>query len=105
MKYLTLSCSYSSTLTASLPSAANHAVCLTRRYYLFGWAFAYGDKLDDTGNSIGNPFIGTDQFAMAATDGTKYNTFLFQYVVRPDCSSSPGDSQAQACCCRHQGRC
>ena len=55
------------------------------RYFIFGWAFAYGDKVDDSGNSIGNPFIGTDQFGMAATDGTKYNTFLFQYVVRPNC--------------------
>ena len=53
------------------------------RYFLFGWAFAYGDKLDDSGNSIGNAFIGTNQFAMSTTDASKFNTFVFQYVVRP----------------------
>ncbi len=45
--------------------------------------------MDDSGNSIGNPFIGTQQFAMAATDGTKYNTYLFQYVVRLPASNTP----------------
>ena len=59
------------------------------RYFLFGWAFAYGDKTDDSGNSIGNPFIGTNNFAMSITDPSKYNTFVFQYVVRPACSNLP----------------
>ena len=57
--------------------------------------------MDDSGNSIGNPFIGTDQFGMAATDGSKYNTFLFQYVVRPDNSRTLGQlklSYAAAVC-------
>ena len=48
-----------------------------------GWAFAYGDKLDDNGVSIGNPFIGTTNFAMAPTAESSYATFYFQYVVRP----------------------
>ena len=47
-----------------------------------GWAFAYGDKLDADGNSINNAFIGTNNFAMSTTEESKYNTFLFQYVVR-----------------------
>ena len=59
------------------------------RYYLFGWAFAYGDKLDDSGNSVGNAFIGTNQFAMSTTDASKFNTFIFQYVVRLDRCSTP----------------
>ena len=52
------------------------------RYFFFGWAFAYGDKLDADGNSINNAFIGTSNFAMSTTDESKYNTYLFQYVVR-----------------------
>ncbi|CAK0739452.1 hypothetical protein CVIRNUC_001167 [Coccomyxa viridis] len=49
-------------------------------YFFFGWAFAYGDKLDADGNSINNAFIGTNNFAMSTTEESKYNTFLFQYV-------------------------
>lgn len=54
-------------------------------YYLLGWAFAYGDKqecdADGVCSSVGNPFIGTEQFAMAGTPATSFHTFYFQYVV------------------------
>ncbi|CAL8463541.1 g3075 [Coccomyxa elongata] len=53
-------------------------------YYLLGWAFAYGDKTscdaDGVCSSIGNPFIGTEWFAMSETPYTSYATFYFQYV-------------------------
>lgn len=52
-----------------------------------GWAFAYGDKTtcDDAGvcSSVGNPFIGTEQFAMSNLADTSFHTFYFQYVVSP----------------------
>ena len=58
-------------------------------YYLLGWAFAYGDKVscdaDDVCTSIGNPFIGTEWFAMSETPATSYATFYFQYVVSLFC--------------------
>ena len=69
------------------------------RYFLFGWAFAYGDKTDDSGNSIGNAFIGTNNFAMSITDPSKFNTFVFQYVVRPDCSLLGCTTPAVCCRC------
>ncbi|KAK9917402.1 hypothetical protein WJX75_003971 [Coccomyxa subellipsoidea] len=53
-------------------------------YFLLGWAFAYGDKTtcDDAGvcSSVGNPFIGTEQFAMSNLADTSFHTFYFQYV-------------------------
>ena len=66
--------------SAECPFKADYAGSC--RYFFFGWAFAYGDKLDADGNSINNAFIGTNNFAMSTTDESKYNTFLFQYVVR-----------------------
>ena len=53
-------------------------------YYLFGWAFAYGDNTvcDDAGvcTSVQNPFIGSTQFAMHDLAATSYHTWFFQYV-------------------------
>lgn len=61
-------------------------------YYLLGWAFAYGDKTscdaDGVCSSIGNPFIGTEWFAMSETPYTSYATFYFQYVVSIYCHLS-----------------
>lgn len=54
-------------------------------YFLIGWALAYGDKqscdADGVCTNVGNPFIGTEAFAMSTTPSTSYATFYFQYVV------------------------
>lgn len=54
-------------------------------YYLFGWAFAYGDKTvcDADGNCrlSANPFIGSSQFALSGLPETSYHTFFFQFTV------------------------
>ncbi|KAK9810023.1 hypothetical protein WJX72_003542 [[Myrmecia] bisecta] len=53
-------------------------------YYLFGWAFAYGDKMACDADGVcvndGNPFIGTEWFALNDTLSTQYYTWFFQYV-------------------------
>ena len=54
-------------------------------YFLFGYAFAYGDpqSCDDTGtcSSTGNPFIGSKMFALHNLPETSYQTYYFQFVV------------------------
>lgn len=53
-------------------------------YFLFGWAFAYGDKqscdADGVCTNIGNPFIGSQQFALKDLPETSYQTWYFQFV-------------------------
>jgi Amt family ammonium transporter len=53
-------------------------------YFLFGWAFAYGDNTvcndDGVCTSVQNPFIGSTQFAMHDLPATSYHTWFFQYV-------------------------
>ncbi|KAK9803465.1 hypothetical protein WJX73_004901 [Symbiochloris irregularis] len=53
-------------------------------YWLFGWAFAYGDPfyVDDNGSTVyqSNAFIGSQQFAMSDFDQFNYYKWLFQFV-------------------------
>lgn len=53
-------------------------------YYLFGWAFAYGENqscdADGVCTDIQNGFIGSTQFAMHDLVATSYHTWFFQYV-------------------------
>ena len=53
-------------------------------YYLFGWAFAYGENkscdADGVCTDIQNGFIGSTQFAMHDLLATSYHTWFFQYV-------------------------
>ena len=64
-------------------------------YYLFGYAFAYGDpqSCDDSGVcvSTGNPFIGSKMFALHDLSEDSYHIYYFQFVVRV---------QFTACCCK-----
>lgn len=48
-------------------------------FYLFGFAFAFGDGQVDAGNLYGNSFIGFNYFAMHGMDGPQY----FATAVRP----------------------
>ena len=54
-------------------------------YFLFGWAFAYGDPqscdADGVCTNEGNPFIGSQQFALKDLPETSYQTYYFQFVV------------------------
>jgi Amt family ammonium transporter len=53
-------------------------------YFLFGWAFAYGDNTvcDEAGvcTSVQNAFIGSTQFAMKDMPSTTFHTWFFQFV-------------------------
>lgn len=57
-------------------------------YFLFGYAFAYGDpqSCDSSGvcSSTGNPFIGSQMFALHDLSEDSYQTYYFQFVVRKD---------------------
>ena len=54
-------------------------------YFLFGYAFAYGDpqSCDSAGicSSTGNPFIGSRMFALHDLPEDSYQTYYFQFVV------------------------
>lgn len=56
-------------------------------YMLFGYAFAYGDPQscdsDGTCSSTGNPFIGSKMFALHDLSEDSYQTYYFQFVVKP----------------------
>lgn len=63
-------------------------------FYLFGYAFAYGDPgtLEDdavtglpAGSPAGNPFIGKMFFAMDQMTPTSYQTWVFQWTVSQAC--------------------
>lgn len=53
-------------------------------YFLFGYAFAYGDpqSCDSAGicSSTGNPFIGSRMFALHDLPEDSYQTYYFQFV-------------------------
>ena len=55
-------------------------------YFIFGYAFAFGDKLDADGYDNGNPFIGTQYFALSGAPHTSstasYWLWVFQWSVR-----------------------
>lgn len=57
------------------------------RYYLLGYAFAFGDSqsLDSSGaiTYSGNPFLGTNFFALSGLPHDEYYLWLFQWSVRP----------------------
>ena len=60
-------------------------------YFLFGYAFAFGDNLNEDGVDIQNPFIGSIYFGLHSLPHTSYFLWLFQWSVsRPlaDCCSS-----------------
>ncbi len=48
-------------------------------FYLLGFAFAFGDGQDASGNLYGNTFIGFNYFALHGADGAQY----FATAVRP----------------------
>ena len=55
-------------------------------YYLFGYAFAFGDTQTVVDGSItysGNPFLGTNFFAMSGLPHDEWYLWLFQWSVRP----------------------
>lgn len=51
-------------------------------FYLFGFAFAYGDEATPEGSPAGNPFIGKMFFAMDKMAPTAYYNWVFQWTVR-----------------------
>ena len=51
-------------------------------YYLFGYAFAFGDHADDTdGHTTQNRFIGSQYFAMSGLPHSNYYLWVFQWSV------------------------
>ena len=51
-------------------------------FYLFGFAFAYGDEASEDGlNPSGNDFIGKMLFAMYKMAPTAYYQWVFQWTV------------------------
>lgn len=51
-------------------------------FYLFGFAFAYGDNASIDGlNPAGNSFIGKQFFAMSNMAPTAYYNWVFQWTV------------------------
>ena len=51
-------------------------------FYLFGFAFAYGDDASADGSSpAGNAFIGKNFFAMDNMAPTTYYNWVFQWTV------------------------
>ena len=64
-------------------------------YYLFGYAFAFGDTQstgpDGTVSYTGNPFLGTNFFALSGLSHNQWYLWIFQWSVRAQlaCSWSP----------------
>lgn len=46
-----------------------------------GYAFAYGDPVNEDGTVGGNGFIGSQQFALSGTSPSNYYNFIFQVRV------------------------
>lgn len=57
-------------------------------YWLFGWAFAYGE---------GNSFIGYGSFAIHDLEEDKYATWFFQYVFAATAATIVSGSLAERC--------
>lgn len=51
-------------------------------YYLFGYAFAFGDNLNGDGADTQNSFIGSRYFALSGLDHSSYYLWVFQWSVR-----------------------
>lgn len=51
-------------------------------FYLFGYAFAFGDEATSDSYPAGNGFIGKMFFAMSGMAPTNYYTWVFQWTVR-----------------------
>lgn len=49
-------------------------------FYLFGYAFAFGDATNANGDNINNAFIGTRNFALHNLPTSKYNSWFFQWT-------------------------
>ena len=63
-------------------------------YYLFGYAFAFGDTQTTVDGSTvysGNPFLGTNFFAMSGLPHDEWYLWVFQWSVRAQlpCSQFP----------------
>ena len=58
-------------------------------FYLFGYAFAYGDDSNTSAagvvNPAGNAFIGKNYFALNTLPPGQYYTWLFQWSVSLTC--------------------
>lgn len=53
-------------------------------YYLFGYAFAFGDNADATeGYTTQNRFIGSRYFALSGLPHSNYYLWVFQWSVSP----------------------
>ena len=50
-------------------------------FYLFGYAFAYGDESSEDALPAGNGFIGKNYFGMHAMAANTYYTWVFQWTV------------------------
>ena len=50
-------------------------------FYLFGYAFAYGDESTEDALPAGNGFIGKNFFALHTLGANKYYTWVFQWTV------------------------
>ena len=50
-------------------------------YYLFGYAFAWGDHASDDGTTTQNRFIGSQYFALSGLPHTQYYLWVFQWSV------------------------
>lgn len=50
-------------------------------YYLFGYAFAFGNHLNEDGIDTQNSFIGSQYFAMSGLPHTSYYLWVFQWSV------------------------
>ena len=68
-------------------------------FYLFGFAFAYGDESSADGlNPAGNPFIGKMFFAMDKMAPTAYYNWVFQWTVSSCHARLYSDNMHCFCC-------
>ena len=66
-------------------------------FYLFGYAFAYGDESTDDAYPAGNGFIGKNFFALHNLGANKYYTWVFQWTVSLMSCASAGPSLPLLC--------
>ena len=67
-------------------------------YFIFGYAFAFGDNLNEDGVDIQNPFIGSIYFGLHSLPHTSYFLWLFQWSVsRLPRTAAPHISSLPSC--------
>ena len=60
-------------------------------FYLFGYAFAYGDEAAEDSSPAGNGFIGKNFFAMHNMNPSTYYQWVFQWTVSLISCPTAGD--------------